>query len=172
MRNRIFVTCFILLISIQSVLATTEQQSIRATYAINEESKFGFSSYSVNTADPVEPVTIINFQSNSSGQFITDEFFIFWQLYDSSKVKISLQMTSLVKDGTKKIDYKINDLYSISSTSQDVSATTVLNESSGTITGCRIGSAPLSLIFMDVGTNSNDTTGIYEGTLTLTMETL
>lgn len=173
MRKRILFLSLTLLLTIfiQPVLAVTEQQAIRVTYAVNQDNQFGFSSSSVNSAAPVVKPEYIYFKANSSGDFVTDEFFIFWQLYDSEQVTISLSMSPLTKttDSTKKIDYKISDLYSINATSQDTSASTVYTD--GTITGCRLGSTPLSLIFMDESTNSTDLTGQYEGTLTLTLTT-
>ena len=159
----------LIMITSAAYSVTTEKETITVTYAADTPSVIGFSVGAVNFATPVTDLTEVLFKATSDGKFITDEFYIYWQLYSQDKVRISLTMEPMVLNAST-LHYKVQTFYGLNGLRSDTSKTGyVINEFDQTITGFRMSSMPIGLELLDTG---SVTKGDYLGSLTLTLEVI
>lgn len=171
MIKKIFASIIAFNIFVSALAAVTvQQEAIPVTYAAAVPSVIGFCATSVDFASPVDNLDQVKFKVNDAGQFVSDEFFIYWQLFSTDNVLIKLEMQPLAYNGNT-IHYKVNEIYELNAANTaSNSIVDVLNDSGQTITTFRMDSIPLSLIFTDSSTPT--TQGEYAGKLILTLEAI
>lgn len=168
-----FITIFIIFVlsTTSAFTVTVRQEAIPVTYAADVPSVIGFSSTAVDFATPVTNLNQIKFKVNDSGKFVSDEFFIYWQLFSTDRVLIRLEMQPLTYGGNT-IHYKVNDIYELNeANTASNSIVDVINDSGKNITNFRMESIPLSLVFSD-SSSTPSTQGEYKGKLILTLESI
>lgn len=168
-----FCILFLTLLLCSSLLfsSITEKEVITVTYAADTASVIGFSTTAVHFATPVTNLTEVIFKADSSGRFITDEFYIYWQLYSTDKVRIRLTMESLTLNSST-LDYQVETYYELSGlrTDKNPEGYVIEDEIDDTITGFRMSSMPIALKLLSPETSIE--TGDYVGSMTLTLEVI
>lgn len=149
---------------------TTEKEVITVTYAADTASVIGFSVNAVNFATPVNNLAEVLFKADSTGKFISDEFYLYWQLYSQDKVRITLTMEPM-RLGSSVLHYQVEPIYELNNLRTDSNNSGyVINESGQTISGFRMASMPIALRLLT--TDENIEHGDYLGTMTLTLEVI
>ena len=151
---------------------TVEKETITVTYAADTPSVIGFSAGAVNFATPAKELLEVLFYADSSGKYITDEFYIYWQLYSQDNVKIKLTMEPM-KLGSSTLHYQVEsfyELHTLRTDSDDNKTGTVIDEEDEIIKGFRMACMPIALRL--ISNNATIEKGDYLGSLTLTLEVI
>lgn len=171
--KKFIVLVFAIFMSISVAYSVTvEKETITVTYAADTPSVIGFSAGAVNFATPAKELPEVLFNADSSGKYITDEFYIYWQLYSQDKVIISLTMEPMTLESST-LHYQVESFYELNTLRTDSNTYktgTVVDESGQIINGFRMACMPIALRLI----SNNDTIekGDYLGSLTLTLEVI
>lgn len=159
----------IFLLSSSLLFGETIKSVIPVTYAADIPNVIGFANSHVDYASPVDSLPRIYFKLNQNGEFSTGEFYMFWQLFSTDNVRITLSMAPMT-NSNDTIHYAVDDIYQLRGLNTQSNDTGIVYDESGmVINKFRMSSMPISLVFQ----NADATTeGEYRGQLVLTLETL
>ena len=168
--KKIIVLVFAIFMFVSVVYSVTvEKETITVTYAADTPSVIGFSAGAVNFATPAKELPEVLFNADSSGKYITDEFYIYWQIYSQDQVRISLTMEPM-KLGSSTLHYQVESFYKLHALRTDTNPTEDIDEDALLQIGFKMGCLPIALRLLS--NNSTIEKGDYLGSLTLTLEVI
>lgn len=167
--KKITIILSILLINLSAYCVTTEKEVITVTYAADTSSVIGFSVNAVNYATPVTDLDEILFKADNSGRFITDEFYIYWQLYSQDRIRLTLTMNPMTY-GSSILHYQVEPMYVLNSLRTDSNPSGYVINDTKDVTGFRMDSMPIALRM--ITTDLEIEQGDYLGSMTLMLEVI
>ena len=171
--KKIFIYLFTLFLLCSFAFALkVDKETITVTYAADTPSVIGFSASSVNFATPAKELPEVLFNADSSGKYVTNEFYIYWQLYSQDRVRIKLTMEPMTS-GNNTLHYQVEAFYEEEINTLHTQTKPYgypYDESGKVINGFRMASMPIALRL--ISDSSSVQKGDYLGSLILTLEVI